>query len=220
VYPPYPPTHIPIPPPPAHPPAAQQQQQLLRPPPNPPPPRTMPETMVWQPKRAAGAPTRQRRDSLTDLQKLKEQRELEQAVSGTDDDRPGLGAIPTAAAPCADAASSTAQVMAVIGDSGGGGGMRHLAITPLSVPASPDAAPSARVESPLSPPAASPDTPLGPRVCPSFRNAALLPFSVLAPDEDPTLDFDLENIADKGSRSSAFQAATQVNVPLTVHQRT
>ena len=203
-YPPYPPTHIPIPPPPAHPPAAQQQQQQQPPPPpNPPPPRAMPQTMVWQPKRAAGAPTRMRRDSLTELQKLKEERELEQAVSGMDDDRPGLGAIPTA-----HAASSTAQVTKVMG--GGGGGMRQLAITPLSVPASPDVPPSARVESPLSPPAASPDTPFGPRVCPSFRNAALLPFSVLAPDEDPTLDFDLENIADKGSRSSAFQAATQV----------
>lgn len=31
--------------------------------------------------------------------------------------------------------------------------------------------------------------------------------------QDPTLDFDLENIADKGSRSSAFQAATQVTCP-------
>ena len=111
---------------------------------------------------------------------------MEQVASGMDEDRPGLGAIPWVAAPALAAASSTTTHV-VTAAAAGGGGVRHRA-PPLCLdaPPSPTCAVAATPMSPASPAAASPDTPFGPRVCPSFRNAALLPFSVLAPDEVST----------------------------------
>jgi hypothetical protein len=67
-YPPYPPTHVPIPPPPPRVPDATETAAAAA--------RPRPQAMAWQPK-LPGSP-RVRRDSLSEIQKLKEQRELEQ----------------------------------------------------------------------------------------------------------------------------------------------
>ncbi|KAK3265044.1 hypothetical protein CYMTET_26246, partial [Cymbomonas tetramitiformis] len=48
------------------------------------------------------------------------------------------------------------------------------------------------------------------RVIPTFRNSSLLPVQVLQSDDEETLDFDLESIAENGSRSSALESSTKM----------